>query len=150
MTHHLVRRAKASDLPEILDMVHALAAHHGDTAAVTLNDLRRDLMGDHPWVIALVASGDDGLAGYAVLCPLVQMQYGVRGMDMHHLFVQASARGCGLGQALVEGCKSEVQSLGCRYMVVGTHPENAAAGAFYRAAGFDDMPPPGPRFRIRL
>jgi GNAT superfamily N-acetyltransferase len=150
MTELTIRNIQAADLPCVLEMVQGLAAHHGDVAQVTLADLRRDCLGEVPWARVLVAAKSGKVLGYAALCPLVQMQFGVRGMDMHHLFVAADARGSGVGRALIDASIALTKSLGCRYMTVGTHPDNEEAAQVYRAAGFDSLPPPGPRFRIRL
>jgi len=126
-------------------MIHALAAHHGHAPVTTLEDLRRDVMGTHPWVHILVAPG----LGYAALCPLVQLHFGVRGMDMHHLFVVDAARGTGVGRALIAASIEHAKGAGCRFMTVGTHPDNIAAQAVYRAVGFEDLPASGARFRLK-
>lgn len=138
-----IRPVTEADLPEVLRMVHALAAHHNDRAQATLDDLRRDVLGAHPWIHLLVAQG----VGYAALSPLAQLQFGVRGMDMHHLFGDSHARGRGIGHALISASLELTRGLGCRYMTVGTHPDNLAAQAVYRAVGFEQIDGAGPRFR---
>ena len=140
-----IRSVQEADLPCVLEMIHALAAHHGDSAATTLDDLRRDMLGPSAWVQALVAPG----LGYAALTPLVQLQFGVRGMDLHHLFIVPAARGRGVGRALVAASKAHAKAQGCRYLAVGTHPENRAAQQMYLALGFDALERPGPRFRMK-
>lgn len=150
MTKLTVRNIQASDLPSLLPMVQSLAEHHGDVPQVSLRDLERDCLGASPWLRTLVAEKDTQLLGYSALCPLAQMQFGVRGMDMHHLFVCSTARGGGVGRALIDASVELTKSLGCRYMTVGTHPDNKEAAMMYQAAGFETLPPPGPRFRIRL
>ena len=149
MTQTTIRPIAEQDIPDVLVMVKALAAHHDDTPTVTLDSLRREALGEKPWLTLLVAERQGGLAGYAALCPLVQLQFGVRGMDMHHLFVNADQRGRGVGRALIEGALDAARRLGCRYMTVGTHPDNHAAAQVYLRSGFDAMPPPGPRFRLK-
>ena len=141
----LIRPILETDLPEVLSMIHALAAHHGDAPVTTLEDLRRDALGMHPWLQVLVAPG----LGYAALCPLAQLQFGVRGMDMHHLFVVETARGSGVGRALIDASIAHAKAQECRYLTVGTHPDNRAAQAVYRAAGFEDLPVSGARFRMK-
>ena len=146
----VVRAIQADDLPAVLSMVGALAEHHGDKAMLSAQDLARDCLGAQPWVRVLVAEVGGSLKGYAALVPLVQLQFGVRGMDMHHLFVAQGFRGMGIGRALIRGCIEAAQAAGCRYMTVGTHPDNEPAAAIYLAAGFEPLPPPGPRFRIKF
>lgn len=128
-------------------MIRGLARHHGDTASLTLEDLRRDALGAEPWLSVLVAQAERGLAGYAALCPLAQLQFGVRGMDLHHIFVRDDMRGQGVARALVEAGMDLARSRGARFMAIGTHPDNHGAHATYRAMGFDEVPAPGPRFR---
>ncbi|MEP5031739.1 MAG: GNAT family N-acetyltransferase, partial [Marinomonas sp.] len=110
-----------------------------------LEDLRRDTLGAAPWVHVLIAEG----AGYAALCPMAQLQFGVRGMDLHHLFVVPEVRGDGVGRALVEASLALTKELGGRFMTVGTDPENFAAQDTYRALGFEQRDASGPRFSMK-
>jgi len=144
-----IRPVTENDLPEVHAMVCHLARHHGDTAQLTLDDLARDALGAHPWLTVLVAEAAQGLSGYAALCPLAQLQFGVRGMDLHHLFIRDNMRGQGVGRALVDACIGVAQARGCRFLAVGTDPGNRAAQEAYVAMGFDRAPQPGPRFRIK-
>lgn len=89
----LIRPIDETDLEDVLEMIHGLAVHHGDIATVTVDDLRRDTLGPAPWVQILVAPA----MGYAALTPLAQMQFAVRGMDVHHLFVREPREGKGSG-----------------------------------------------------
>lgn len=133
----------------VLDLAHALAAYHGDAATLSLAALERDSLGPAPWVTLLVAEGTTGLHGYAALCPQMQLQFGARGMDLHHLFVCDTARGKGVGRALVQAALEHARRQGCVYVTVGTDLQNRRAQAFYRRAGFDQIAP-DPRFRVKL
>ena len=79
-----------------------------------------------------------------------QLQFGVRGMDMQHLFVVAHNRGCGVGRTLIDASIELSKQLSCKFLTVGTHPDNTAAAQIYLAAGFDLLPDSGPRFRMRF
>jgi ribosomal protein S18 acetylase RimI-like enzyme len=140
-----IRPVTEADFPDVLPMVHALAAHHGDAPVATIDDLRRDTLGTQPWVQMLVAEG----AGYAAMYPLVQLQFGVRGMELHHLYVADHARGLGVGRGLIAASLAQARAQGCQYMTVGTDSANAAAQAVYRAIGFEAMGEAGPRFRMK-
>ena len=48
-----IRHAKRHDLPELNEMIAALAAHHHDASAMTPDILERDLFGDRPWIASL-------------------------------------------------------------------------------------------------
>ena len=149
--HLSTRRAQLDDLPQISEMIAALAQHHGDVPCVTPEQLRRDLFEPTPWFTVIVAQGPDmRLLGYAALTRIGQLQLGVRGMDMHHLFVHDDARGIGVGTALVDACTVFARSVACKFMMVSTDPDNAAAGLFYTRRGFTPRSGTTPRFSIGL
>lgn len=135
------------DLPAILEMAQALAAHHRDTPALTIETLKRDFLTAPTWATALVAHADRPV-GYAVLCPLIQLQWGVRGMEMHHLFVLPNWRARGIATRLIKASIKSANRMGCAYMTVGTHPDNHNAQRLYQNAGFALLPNRGPRFSI--
>lgn len=144
-----IRDMRPGDVPEVLGMVEALARHHGDVPEVTLDGLRTDLCGAGRWGFGLVAV-DGGLAGYAILTRLVQVQFGRRGMDLHHLFVQPGRRGRGVGVRLLHGAEAKARALGAGWMTVSTHPDNRAAQGFYTAQGYEPLTSAAPRFVRKL
>jgi GNAT superfamily N-acetyltransferase len=79
-----------------------------------------------------------------------QLQFGVRGMDLHHLFVKHELRGQGVGPALIDAAIGLSKAMSCQYLTVGTHVDNKVAAQVYLKAGFDPLPNSGPRFRMRL
>lgn len=141
-----IRPATPADIPALLDGITQLAAHHGDAASATPATLARDLFGPTPWMHALIF---DNHAGYAILLPLAQIQYGRRGMDLHHLFIWPDHRGSGMGRALLAACADHARGLGCTYLTVGTHPANTAAETYYLANRFVRRDP-SPRFAMQL
>ncbi|MEM6374468.1 MAG: GNAT family N-acetyltransferase [Pseudomonadota bacterium] len=146
-----IRPCTPHDLPAISEMIAGIAAFHGDDATHSLAQLRHDLCADTPWFRVLVAEDNNReLLGYAALVPTGQLQYGMRGLDMHHLFVQPDARRKGVGAALVTGCLHYAREAHCTYVSVGTHPDNAGAGLFYETLGFARRSGIGPRFNKRL
>lgn len=145
-TELFTRIAEKMDLPFVLKMVHGLADHHGDDSTVTLEQLEVEA---HDWHHLLVAILDEKVVAYASLMPVGQLQFGVRRMDMHHLFVDKKHRGVGVGRALINASLELSKQLSCKCMTVGTHPDNTAAGEVYLAAGFERLPN-APRFRIGI
>ncbi|MGS1134512.1 N-acetyltransferase family protein (plasmid) [Rhodanobacter sp. UC4439_H6] len=146
----VVRDARQADTPCILGLVSKLAEHHGDTMRLTADALMQDAFAEPPWVHILVAEIDQKVVGYAALCPLIQLHFGVRGLDMHHLLTDADHRGRGVGKGLVEACKMKAKMLSCGYLAVGTHPDNRAAQEFYEAIGFLRRDSHPQRFSLRL
>ncbi|MFE3838144.1 GNAT family N-acetyltransferase [Pseudogemmobacter sonorensis] len=145
-----LRGARTEDAERIVQMVGALARHHGDTPGLTVEALLRDISGTAPWLHLLVAEAGGELAGYAALCGQSRLQFGWRGMDIHHLFTEARFRGRGIGQGLVRAAGIRAAELSCSYLTVGTHPENLRAQAFYESLGFERTAASPPRFSLRL
>lgn len=71
-----LRDAAQADIPRLLSMVRALAIHHGDVPEVSTDVLKRDFFGEIPWVYVVVAEVEGEVVGYAVLCPLINLQAG--------------------------------------------------------------------------
>jgi ribosomal protein S18 acetylase RimI-like enzyme len=145
-----IRPARFEDLDALLEMIAALGAHHGDASHASKAQLAGDLFTAIPWVFALIADGPEGVVGYALLGRLYRPQGGQRGMEMHNLFVVPQSRSQGIGRHLVAASVDHARNLGCQYLGVGTHPDNAGAQAFYAALGFGSAAPPGSRYRLAL
>ena len=149
MTH--ISPARPAHLPDLLAMVRALSAFHGEEATVTLEQLQEMFFGAAPSATALVAMQEDQIVGYAALTwDLVLHEASLR-MDIHHLYVTEAKRGLGVGTALIDAARKVAQDRGATRLTIGTAPQNKTAIATYRAMkGLDEMLDPGPRFRVRL
>ncbi|MEM6891705.1 MAG: GNAT family N-acetyltransferase [Pseudomonadota bacterium] len=145
-----IRNANHTDLPQLRRMVQALAEHHGDVPQITQEILEREIFGIVPWIYVIIAEADGRAVGYAALCPLIKLQMGTRGIDMHHLFVEPAFRAQGIGKQLIEGAMRKARELSCSQISVGTHPDNLDAQAVYLACGFEQRYSSHPKFRIAL
>ena len=145
-----IRRATEADFPRLVEMITALAAFNDDQATVQLDDLRRDLFGPSPWLAVMVASINTSLIGYAALCPLARLQFGQRGIDIHHLFVEERYRGQGVGKKLITASIEEATRLGCAFVKIGTSPHNIIAQKAYLASGFEVEVARGPKYKMTL
>ena len=141
-----IRAVERGDLAALLAMVVALTQHHGDVARVTFESLERDFLGPAAWYHGLVAVQDAKVVGYAAALPLGRLGYGARGLDLHHLFVIPDARRLGVGRALVRAVEDLGRNLGCSYVIIGTHPDNVAAQAYYQHLGYGPHASTGKRF----
>lgn len=145
-----IRSACPTDIPALLEMVAALAAHHGDPSHASEASLRRDLFGSPDWGRALIAEDAGRALGYAALIPRASLQNGTRGADLHHLFVVKDARGRGVGRALLAAAEAEVRALGGHFLLVSTAPDNRQAQAFYAHCGFAERQSGGVHFHKSL
>lgn len=145
-----IRRLEPDDIPALAGMVVALAAHHQDEVVADTAALRRDCLGPAPWLEVRVAEDAGRLLGYAAGQRRVQMQFGHRGVDLHHLYVEGAVRGQGLGRALVGALRDWARGEGCAWMSVGTGPGNSAAQAFYLKLGFHPLEIEARRFLLPL
>jgi len=151
MPRFSVRPVIPTDIPELVTMIHALAAFHGDTGTATIESVTRDTSGPAPWWHTFVAEADRALIGYMVLLPKSKVAEGLRGMDINHMYVHHTHRGTGVGRALIETARGFAQAQACTYLMIGTAEQNTAAQAAYLACGFEDARSNGgPRFRMQL
>jgi GNAT superfamily N-acetyltransferase len=141
-----IRAARPGDIDALRDMIGELAAHHGDKAPLDAETLSRDLFGTVPWITALVAEAAGALIGYAILVPLYRAQQGVRGMDLHHLYVRSAHRGTGIGRHLVAQAREEARRAGCAYLSVSAATGNVQAHRFYEQQDFTPGPVTGMRY----
>ena len=145
-----IRKAERRDTPRLLEMIAALADHHGDSASPTAHSLERDLFGPNACSQALLAERDGAVVGYALLSCFPHLQWGRRVMDLNHLFVEPEQRGSGVGRFLVAAAVAEARRQECGQMGVSTHPDNEKAQGLYLSLGFSERPAGGKRFRLEL
>lgn len=145
-----IRAARREDLAALSAMIAELAAHHGDQAMISADALERDLFGPQPWIRALIAESAEGPLGYIILTPVYRATEGVRGMEIHHLYVRPGYRNHGVGHNLVEIARQEARRLGCAYVTVGAATGNFRAHRFYETLSFTPRPVTGMRFQQAL
>ncbi|WP_424941686.1 N-acetyltransferase family protein [Aliiroseovarius crassostreae] len=150
MDNLTIRPVEARDLRALGDLVSSLARHHGDTARVTQASLARDCLGQAPWLRVLVAEHHGGLVGYAALCPRARMQFGQRGMELHHLFVHRPLRGAGVGRALLHAAAELSRQMQADFLTVAAEVGNDRAQQFYQGAGFAPSTADAARFQRAL
>jgi GNAT superfamily N-acetyltransferase len=141
-----IRAARQGDLQQILDMIALHAECHGDTARISAADLDRDLFGAAPWITALVAEAGGRLIGHALLVPMYRAAEGLRGMELHQIFVRRENRGQGIGRHLVARAREHARIAGCTYLSVSAATGNFGAHRFYEQMNFRAGPVTGMRY----
>ena len=111
----------------------------------TLETERRDAAERASWLAArgerhpvLVAEDENGLAGWASLNPF-SPRPAYRFVADFSVYVERSARGSGVGRALLAALIAEARRLGYHKLVLAAFPFNAAGTALYRRAGFREV-----------
>ena len=137
---YTVRKAVPGDADALLELMQALARFEGyiEQFRVTAADLlERGLSGAAAaQFTALVAADEAGqLAGYAVVYR-VPYTYDLRpNLELKELYVNADARGLGIGHALMETVIALGRATGCARLKWDVLSSNAAAKDFYRRLG---------------
>lgn len=92
----------------------------------------------------LAAPGNAPPAGVCQLRYRLSVWTGADDCWLEDLYVDESARGTGLGRALVNAAFERARARGCRRIELDVNEQNTAALAFYEQLGFTAEPkPPG-------
>jgi GNAT superfamily N-acetyltransferase len=84
--------------------------------------------------------GEHEPAGVAQLRYRLSVWTGADDCWLEDLFVRESARGTGLGRALVQECLAAARARGCKRIELDVQSDNAGALALYESCGFSATP----------
>ena len=106
-------------------------------------EMRREITG--PALAQLLAEQGLGRAligdgGYAILTWGFDLEFGGRDAFLTEIYVRPDRRRLGLGRALLAAVLQTARDSGAGAVHLGTYPDNRAALALYRAAGFTRIP----------
>jgi len=99
----VIRDATAADVPVILELIRELAAYEREPDAVLASeaDLHASLFGPDAVASCLIAEADGEAVGFALWFRNFSTWLGKPGVYLEDLFVRPSARGSGMGKALL-------------------------------------------------
>jgi ribosomal protein S18 acetylase RimI-like enzyme len=93
----------------------------------------------HPACYILIANRDDAPIGFSI-CFLGFSTFMARPLlNIHDIFVDASARGLGIGAMLLEQIEAKARALNCGRITLEVRKDNRVARALYRKVGFDQV-----------
>lgn len=131
-----VRPARPDDVPVVLALVHELAAYEREPDAVraTAADLHRGLFVDGTCSAHVALDGGE-VVGFALWYPTFSTWTGRPGLWLEDLFVRPSARGAGLGTALLQTLAAVCLERGWPRFEWWVLDWNSPAIGFYRSLG---------------
>ena len=133
-----VRAAVPADVPVLLELVRELAAYEREPDAVEATEdmLAAALFGPAPVASCSVAlAADGGVVGFALWYVTFSTWKGRPGLWLEDLFVRPSARGSGLGKALLQELARVCVARGYARFEWWVLDWNAPAIGFYRSLG---------------
>ena len=132
-----LREATEADVDALYQLIVAIAEHHDqrEYVFVTGEDLRRDGFGPAPKFGAVLAEVDGALVGYASYTWDYAIWLGSTYMNIDDVYVSASHRGLGVGEALMRTLKEVCAERGLRRLRWEVQPDNTAAIRFYERIG---------------
>jgi ribosomal protein S18 acetylase RimI-like enzyme len=139
--------AQAEDLEPVCELIAAFRDWWGKDEP-KLEQIRattaRLLEDPNTEFLLAAADGDRQAAGVCQLRYRLSVWTGADDCWLEDLYVDESARGTGLGRALVQAAVERAAERGCRRMELDVNEQNTAALAFYEQMGFTTEPkPPG-------
>lgn len=129
---HAIRRALAGDAPELARLLTPLGYPRSEADLRAVWDAW-----EADGNVALVAEGSDGLIGVITLHSMVVLHRPRPVGRITSLFVDAPARGAGLGRALMEAAENALRERGCSMVEVTSHRRRTDAHTFYERFGYE-------------
>ena len=134
---HVIREARETDVPVVLELVKELAAYEREPDAVvaTEADLHAALFGPDPSAGCQVAEVDGEVVGFALWYRSFSTWQGKPGLWLEDLFVRPKVRGHGLGRALLVSLAQVCVERGWTRFEWWVLDWNHPAQGFYRSLG---------------
>lgn len=137
----MIRFATPADIPAIHRLIVELAIYEKEPDAVkaTHEDLHSALFGERPVAECVLAELDGAAVGMALFFTNFSTWTGKPGLYLEDLFVMPSARGAGLGKALLVHLAGIAVERGYGRFEWSVLDWNAPAIGFYKALGAKPM-----------
>ena len=133
----VLRPGTRADVPLVLELIRELAAYERapDAVVATEEGLLRDGFGPVPLFRTLIAELDAAPVGFALFFLAYSTWRGQPTLFLEDLFVRPSARGHGVGKAMMRALAAEAVRLGCGRFVWQVLDWNTPSIAFYESLG---------------
>ena len=131
-----IRRGRREDVPRVYELICELAEYEKarEQVETTPEILERDGFGDDPLYQLLVAEDSSHVVGMA-LCYFRYSTWKGKRLYLEDLIVTASARGCGVGTALLNATIELARQTNCSGLMWQVLDWNESAIKFYQKFG---------------
>ncbi len=132
-----IASAQEADVPVILDFIRQLAEYEklSHEVQATEEALRQTLFSERPYAEVLLAYWDDEPVGFALFFHNYSTFLAKPGLYLEDLFVNPSARGRGIGKALLTRLAEVANQRGCGRVEWSVLDWNTPSIEFYRRMG---------------
>jgi GNAT superfamily N-acetyltransferase len=139
---HAIRAATRADVPVIVDLIRELAIYERleHLATATPERLAQELFGERPSCECLIGEFDGQPVGFALFFHNFSTFLCRKGLYLEDLFVRPSARGTGLGKALLQRLAQIAVERECGRFEWSVLDWNVDAQAFYERMGATMLP----------
>jgi GNAT superfamily N-acetyltransferase len=139
---HAIRAATRADVPVIVDLIRELAIYERleHLATATPERLAHELFGERPSCECLIGELDGQPVGFALFFHNFSTFLCRKGLYLEDLFVRPSARGTGLGKALLQRLAQIAVERECGRFEWSVLDWNVDAQAFYERMGATMLP----------
>jgi GNAT superfamily N-acetyltransferase len=136
-----IRAAREADVPVIVSLIRELAEYEreAESAKATEADIHAALFGPSPAAFCHVAERDGDVVGFALWFLNFSTWNGTHGIYLEDLFVRPTARGTGLGKALLTTLIEIARERGYGRVEWSVLNWNTPAMDFYRSLGAKPM-----------
>lgn len=137
MPDQRIRRATESDVDALVGLIYELAEYERapEQCHITTDQLHTALFGESPALFAHVAELNGEVVGCALWFRNFSTWDGVHGVYLEDLYVRPSARGSGLGKALLVALAEECVRQGYTRLQWWVLNWNEPAIGFYKSLG---------------
>ncbi len=130
-----IREMTDGDAPRVVEFVHGLAEHIGQTIAPRVTP--EGLTGNRDLIDVIVAEDNGRLIGACLSLMTYSTWRGAKGLYVVDLFIEGAARGRNVGLLLLRQAANRGIARGARFIKLEVDHANEGAARFYQRLGFN-------------